>query len=130
MEADGVLADRLDFGWTRRRLKHGQSSRNRLKRIPGLAAVLLTLFVAQGTGAGIAQKRETKRAPVPVFPLDFHAGTGGEVDFDGFRISDEVHTPPLLVSHAKKPGEDLADSHSTRSSSGPLASPPPLRRYY
>src|SRR5271157_2604171 len=82
-EADGVLAHRLDLRGPRGGLKHRQRSGDRLQGIARLAAILLSLFVAERTWTGIAQKRKAIDAAMAIFPLDVHAGTGSDIDFDG-----------------------------------------------
>ena len=90
-KADGVFADRLHFGRSRRSLEHGQSSRDRLDRITRLARVTLAFFVAQCAGAGIAKKRKRINAAMTVLPLDLHTGAGGYIHFYGFWIGNQVH---------------------------------------
>ncbi len=48
--------------------------------------VVVALFRAGGAGAGVAQPLEAKVRVMAVVPLDVHAGTGGDVDFDGLGV--------------------------------------------
>src|ERR1035437_6906365 len=96
-EANGVFANRLNFRRPRRRLEHGQLPGDGLERIAGLAAILGALFLAQRARAGIAQEGKAVNAAMPVLPLDVHAGAGGDVDFNRFRICDWVHDDVWLA---------------------------------
>src|SRR5260370_555464 len=79
-------ADRLRRDRFRARLEHGQLAGLGVRRLARLASSLAPLFVAQRARAGIAQERKWVSGEVPVFPLNFHAGPGGQAHFDGFRI--------------------------------------------
>ncbi len=91
-KADGIPAHWLDLGWARCRLEDRQLAGNRPDWIAGLPAFLLSLLNTQSAGAGIAQEREAVHAAMAVLPLDFHAGAGGEVHFDGFWLCNLGHT--------------------------------------
>src|SRR5271157_4481728 len=99
-EANGVLAHRLDLRRPCGGLEHGQLAGDRLYVIARLAAIFLSFFLAERARTGIAQEWKAIDAAVAVFPLDVHAGTGGDIDFDGFRICNGVHDDSLASLRA------------------------------
>ncbi len=83
-EADGVVADRGDFGGAELRFKHRQRGGwDGGGELIGLAVAVPALFVAGGAGAGVAQVGEGIGALVAVVPDDFHGGAAGFVNLDG-----------------------------------------------
>jgi hypothetical protein len=86
LEPDGVLPH--PFGGNRfgSRLKHGQSTRRRFWRFTRLPPSFVTLFVAHGAGAGVAEIYEAIVRNMAVSPLDVHTRTGRKVDLNRLGI--------------------------------------------
>ena len=82
-EANGIVADLCDLGGTKLRLEHGQGFGDGRRGLVGLAVLLFTLLVAEGTRTGVAQIGECVGGLMAVFPDDFHGAAAGFVNLDG-----------------------------------------------
>jgi hypothetical protein len=86
VEFDGVFAD----GFRRERLggglEHRERSGGKFRGFAGTEAGLGALVFAQGAGASVAQVDKVVVGRVAVFPLDIHAGPGGEIHLHGLGI--------------------------------------------
>lgn len=85
-DIEGVAAYGLYFLRARRLLVHRQKSVGGFGRLAGTAIVIVALFGAGGAGTGVAQPLKAVMRVVAVVPVDVHAGSGGDVDFDGFGV--------------------------------------------
>ena len=90
-EFHGIFANPFGRQGLRRRSKHGQSARWRLRRSSRLTAALFPFVVAQSAGAGIPEKRKCIAGTVAIFPDNFHPCPGAQIDFDGFGIGQHCH---------------------------------------
>ena len=75
VEANGVAAYGFDQRGFGSRVKHGQLARLGMGRIAGLAPGVAAFFIAQRTGAGVAEECEAVVTAVAVRPLDIHTRT-------------------------------------------------------
>lgn len=81
-----VFADGLGRDCFHGRLEHGQGAGGKLWRLASLSTRLRTLILAERAGASVAQERKGVGGLVPILPLNFHSGSGGEMDHDRLRI--------------------------------------------
>lgn len=86
-----IFTHRLHFFGLGRFFIHGQQAGGLLRRLAGIAMMIVALFRAGGAGAGVAQPLEGEVGAMAVVPLDVHSCTGSDVDFDGLGI-DHGHT--------------------------------------
>jgi hypothetical protein len=99
-EFNGIPAHGFYLVRLGRGLEHGQRPRRQLRRISRLAASFTTFFIAQSAGAGIPQKAETVGGDMPVLPLDFHAGAGGDVHLDRLGFCPRLHVFSIAQADA------------------------------
>lgn len=88
-------------------LIHGQQAGRLFGRLSGAAVMGVAFFGAGGAGAGVAQPLETKVGAMAVVPLDVHAGTGGDINFDRLGVDyshmDKYIRMGLETSGARSP---------------------------
>src|SRR5919109_1006207 len=104
---DGIAAHRFDLVRLGRRLKHRQRTGRKLGRVSRLTAGLATFFIAQGARTGISKEGKAVVRNMPVLPLDFHTGAGGNVHLHRlgfcprlpvFSIAQRARDEPMRIS--------------------------------
>lgn len=85
-DIQSIPAYRLHFFWLGRLFVHGQQAGSLFSGLAGIAVVVVALFRTCSAGAGVAQPLKAKVRMMAVVPLDIHAGTGGDVDFDRLGV--------------------------------------------
>ena len=85
IELQSIASHGMGAGWLGRRGVHRQQSGGLGFGLPWLAALVAALFVAGGTGAGVAEPRKGPSATMPVLPVDLETLALGEQNTHLFR---------------------------------------------
>jgi len=111
-DIERIAAHRLHFfgfGWL---LVHGQEAGGLFGWLAGIAVMRVALFGAGGAGTGVAQPLEAEVGAMAVVPLDVHARTGGDVNFDGLGVDYGHRDKYTVVLFHWHKGEKMVECHA------------------